>query len=328
MPRTGISVRQFAIFRILSGAALVSSYTPPFAGALQALLSGHPGGAIPATVHSIGFGLAALGGALVFLGLGRRVGAALAMVAPWAPVIQAGLSPAIADLRWSAFHFPLSAGIAVVFLLRSAPALLLLLAPRGDRFAAQRGEAEWRLSAPLQYLNAALLLGSTATLAVFPIYFSELLPWCLLYLILFVDWRILPGRRTTPENPPVAFFDGVCGLCDATVDFLMAEDDRKRLRFAAIQGRYAASALPEELRVALNSFALRDAEGLHTKSEAALRAAEYLGGIWSLGFVARLIPRRLRDRIYDWIARNRYRWFGVKESCRLPTAEERERFFP
>lgn len=141
---------------------------------------------------------------------------------------------------------------------------------------------------------------------------------------------------------PILFFDGVCGLCNGFVDFLMARDKRGAFRFAALQGETAAAALaPEDLpgeasppqgggdgAEALRSVILRDGEGLHRRSEAAIRCLAGLGGYWSLANLLRLVPRPLRDLGYDFIARHRYRWFGKRETCRMPTPAERGRFLP
>ena len=78
----------------------------------------------------------------------------------------------------------------------------------------------------------------------------------------------------------------------------------------------------------MRSILLRDRDGLHRKSDAVLRILVGLGGPWRLLGLLRLVPRPLRDIAYDFIARNRYRWFGKRDTCRMPTPEERERFLP
>jgi predicted DCC family thiol-disulfide oxidoreductase YuxK len=127
---------------------------------------------------------------------------------------------------------------------------------------------------------------------------------------------------------PVVVFDGVCGLCNATVDFLMRRDRRKRLRFASNQSAAGRALLarfgvdPEDVRTVY----LIEGDRLSRKSSAALRIARTLGLPWKLAYALVIVPRFLRDAVYDWVARNRYKWFGKKETCRLPTPEERARF--
>ncbi|QDU83379.1 hypothetical protein Pla163_04780 [Planctomycetes bacterium Pla163] len=125
-------------------------------------------------------------------------------------------------------------------------------------------------------------------------------------------------------------FDGVCNLCDATVRFVLERDRLGELRFAALgtpgaervlraAGVTDASKLPD-------SVLLVDADGVHARSEAALRIARHLRAPWRWAVVFRAIPRPVRDAVYRFIARHRYRLFGVRESCRLPRPDEAERF--
>lgn len=130
--------------------------------------------------------------------------------------------------------------------------------------------------------------------------------------------------------PGTVFFDGYCGLCDRFVTFLVRWDRRRALRFAPLQGETAAGRFAEGLRGADDpaSVIYEDAEGVHTRSTAALRALRALGGAWRLIGILELVPRVLRDGIYDWVARHRFRWFGRRESCRLPGPGEEEVFLP
>lgn len=131
------------------------------------------------------------------------------------------------------------------------------------------------------------------------------------------------------DGPPVVFFDGVCGLCNGTVDWLLARDRRARLRFAPLQGETARRLLGELPEDALEwTFLLRDGAGTHERSDAVLGALQHVGGPWSLIRVLRLVPRALRDAVYRFVARRRYRWFGRRDACRLPSTAERERFLP
>lgn len=127
---------------------------------------------------------------------------------------------------------------------------------------------------------------------------------------------------------PVLLYDGVCNLCDAAVQFVLERDREEQFVFAALQSDAADAALaqadaPEELP---DSMIVIDERGVHTRSDAALAVARRLGLPSSLLAVFALLPRFLRDPIYAWIARNRYRWFGRQAICRLPTPEVRARF--
>jgi len=127
---------------------------------------------------------------------------------------------------------------------------------------------------------------------------------------------------------PVLLFDGVCTLCDRSVQFVLDRDRAGVIQFASLQ-----SAVGQRLTArcgidtaAVDSLVFVDGGGCHVRSEAALRVAGYLTPPWRWGAVARVIPRGMRDRAYDWIARHRYRWFGTREACRIPTPEVRGRF--
>ncbi len=127
---------------------------------------------------------------------------------------------------------------------------------------------------------------------------------------------------------PIVLFDGVCNLCSGAVQFIIRRDPEGRFRFASLQ-----SPLGEELLARfgidpglLDSVILVEGDRWSKESDAALRVARGLGGAWKALAVLRVIPRPIRDAVYRLIARNRYRWFGKKESCWLPTPELRERF--
>ena len=138
------------------------------------------------------------------------------------------------------------------------------------------------------------------------------------------------GQQSAAHDGPILLFDGVCNLCDATVQFVIENDPKGRFRFASLQSEAARRLLaerdgpaPEELP---DSVVLLDDDGVHVHSDAALRTARRLRfPVALLGLLA-LLPRFLRDPGYRWIARNRYRWFGKQETCWVPTPELRERF--
>jgi predicted DCC family thiol-disulfide oxidoreductase YuxK len=132
-----------------------------------------------------------------------------------------------------------------------------------------------------------------------------------------------------PGDAPVIFFDGVCGLCNHWIDFVVARDRRRQFRFAPLQGETARDWLQLAADDSLSSVILCDKSGVYRKSDAVWRMLMRLGRIWWLaGGLLWLIPRPVRNWGYDIVARRRYRWFGQKETCRLPTADERERFLP
>ncbi len=127
---------------------------------------------------------------------------------------------------------------------------------------------------------------------------------------------------------PVILFDGVCNLCTASVRFLIARDRRKRFRFASLQSPAAERLLGPEagLRESLKTVVLVASGRVYWKSTAALLTTRHLDGLWPLLAVLLAVPRPLRDAIYDWIGRRRYRWFGKRELCWLPEDGLAERF--
>jgi predicted DCC family thiol-disulfide oxidoreductase YuxK len=133
---------------------------------------------------------------------------------------------------------------------------------------------------------------------------------------------------TSPRSGPIVFFDGVCGLCNRSVDLLLRWDRRHVLRFAPLQGSTAAQLLPPDRIIDLDSFVLIDDAGMHIRSTAVLRALEQVGGPWRAVVLLRVVPGFVRDAVYSWVARNRYRWYGQRAQCRLPTRQEAARFLP
>lgn len=126
----------------------------------------------------------------------------------------------------------------------------------------------------------------------------------------------------------ILFFDGVCGLCNGLVDFIIKIDHQKNIYYAPLQGEEAQKILGEKIRSLpdYDTVYFKDELGLHKKSTAILRLLYTLGGWWKLSAFALIIPKFLRDLIYDYVAKNRYKFFGKKETCRLPSSEERQQF--
>ena len=133
---------------------------------------------------------------------------------------------------------------------------------------------------------------------------------------------------------PILFYDGVCGLCNTLVQFLLKHDKRGRLRFASLQSDFAEKVLhrhgfdPKDLNTlhVVENYEQPD-ERLLQRSDAILRAGRELGGYWSvLAAMAKIVPRFLRDIAYRFVAQNRYRVFGKYETCMLPDPNQRSRF--
>jgi predicted DCC family thiol-disulfide oxidoreductase YuxK len=124
----------------------------------------------------------------------------------------------------------------------------------------------------------------------------------------------------------IVFFDGLCNLCNGFVDFVVRRDSVGVFKFAPLQGKAAQEKLTAELRGELRTVALWSQGQVYTKSDAALTVLTQLGGSWVLFKGFWLLPKFLRDLVYDLVAGNRYAWFGKRDTCRLPTEEERARF--
>lgn len=124
----------------------------------------------------------------------------------------------------------------------------------------------------------------------------------------------------------VVYFDGHCNVCNAFVDFLIRRDHRRRLKYAPLQGETARARLPIDLVTDLSTMVLEEPDRISKESTAAIRTIGHLGGMYSLMFVFLIVPRFIRDYVYRWVAAHRYLWFGKRDTCRLPTAEERAQF--
>jgi len=128
----------------------------------------------------------------------------------------------------------------------------------------------------------------------------------------------------------VIVFDGVCVLCNGWVRFLLRRDRRGRYRFAAMQGDSGRALLQAHGLDADDpvSFLLIEDGIAWTDTDAIVRVLSGLGGLWTMAALLRVLPRRVRDRLYRWFARNRYRIFGRYERCVLPSPEQAARFLP
>jgi predicted DCC family thiol-disulfide oxidoreductase YuxK len=126
----------------------------------------------------------------------------------------------------------------------------------------------------------------------------------------------------------VIFFDGVCNLCNRAVQFIITHDRSKYFKFAALQSDVAEAMLPDlNLKVKRgDSFILVENGKVFEQSTAALRVAKKLGGLWPLLYGFIIVPPLIRNAAYRFIARSRYKWFGRRESCWIPTPELKNRF--
>jgi len=129
-----------------------------------------------------------------------------------------------------------------------------------------------------------------------------------------------------PES--ILLFDGHCSLCNGAVDFVLKRDTRKKLLLASIQGTAGQGVLKKyELPPSyLDTLVLVEEGKVYLGSTAALRVARFLGRGWPLFYGLIIIPKGVRDRIYQWISRNRYQWFGRRDTCRIPSASESAHF--
>ena len=126
----------------------------------------------------------------------------------------------------------------------------------------------------------------------------------------------------------ILLFDGVCNLCNGAVNFIIDHDPKGHFQFAALQSDFGQKTLADlgYDQKDFDSLVLLSKGKVFKKSTAALRIANRLNGLYPLLYLFIIIPPFLRDAVYDLIARNRYRWFGKRDSCRMPTPELRSRF--
>lgn len=126
----------------------------------------------------------------------------------------------------------------------------------------------------------------------------------------------------------LVLFDGVCNFCNFWIQFALKHDKKGKLKFGSLQGTTAQQILPQyDIDPAVLTSVIFIEDGTaYRESTAALKVCKYLDGGWKLLYVFIIIPAFLRDGLYKWIGRNRYKWFGKQESCMLPTPEQRARF--
>ncbi|PYS69339.1 MAG: thiol-disulfide oxidoreductase DCC [Acidobacteria bacterium] len=132
---------------------------------------------------------------------------------------------------------------------------------------------------------------------------------------------------------PIVLYDGVCGLCNQLVQFLLKRDKQDHLRYASLQSDFASKILvrhglnPKDLDTVCVVINYQEPdERVLTKSTAILNVVKNLGGIWKVAALGKVIPRPIRDLFYELVARNRYRVFGKYETCMLPEPRHRAKF--
>lgn len=136
----------------------------------------------------------------------------------------------------------------------------------------------------------------------------------------------------------IILFDGVCNFCNSSINFIIAQDKTGIFKFAPLQSeagkeltakhglRFAGEGAPEGSGIPIDSVVLIEDDKAYTHSTAALRIARLLGGIWSLAYAFIIVPRPVRDIFYNLFARYRYKLFGKKDVCMMPTPELRQKF--
>jgi predicted DCC family thiol-disulfide oxidoreductase YuxK len=130
------------------------------------------------------------------------------------------------------------------------------------------------------------------------------------------------------NNQQIILFDGVCNFCNFWVNFIIDRDKKDLFRFVALQSEKGQELL-ERFKMdsnSLDTFVLIENKKVYTKSTAAIKISRNLVGIWRFLYFLILVPKPFRDFIYTLIAKNRYKFFGKRDTCRIPTKEEREKF--
>ena len=124
----------------------------------------------------------------------------------------------------------------------------------------------------------------------------------------------------------VVFFDGICNLCQYSVRYLIQHDKNKTLKFASLQGKHAKKMIQLNGVNSLESMVFFDGKELYKKSTAILKLFTVLGGWHKLLLVGYILPQFIRDSLYSFVAKNRYRWFGKQDYCMIPTIDLKDRF--
>lgn len=142
---------------------------------------------------------------------------------------------------------------------------------------------------------------------------------------------VIFNQRLLVDNnldKPIVFFDGHCVLCNGWVDFMLKRDKNSNLYYASLQGKTAQEQLLQQHRQTIDTIILKEGDQFHFQSSASLKAFSYLGGVYKLAKLFLIVPPFIRNFVYKIVSRNRYKWFGKNQTCRIPTEEEEIRFLP
>lgn len=130
------------------------------------------------------------------------------------------------------------------------------------------------------------------------------------------------------DNSPIILFDGVCNFCNSAVNFIIRRNKNANIFFAAMQSQ-AGQKILQQYSLPVNdmqSFVLIENGKAYKQSTAALRICRHLKGLWPLCYGFIIVPAFIRNAVYNWIAKNRYKWFGKRQQCMIPTPEVKARF--
>lgn len=139
----------------------------------------------------------------------------------------------------------------------------------------------------------------------------------------------MENEKQLPEGKHIVLFDGVCNFCNDSVRFIIKRDKNDLYRFASLEsglGQQLTSERGIDTRQVDSIILIQPGEAYYIKSDAALEIAKNLSGLYPLLGVFQYLPTGLRNLIYDYIAKNRYKWFGKKEACPMPSKEEQDKF--
>lgn len=132
-----------------------------------------------------------------------------------------------------------------------------------------------------------------------------------------------------PKDKKIILFDGVCNLCNSAIQFVIKRDKKDLFRFVALQsdlGKEICNYIGVDQKETDSIILYEPGIAYYHKSEAALKIASYLGSFYSLSSIFKIVPKKISDSVYDYVAKNRYRWYGKKESCMIPTPELKAKF--
>jgi predicted DCC family thiol-disulfide oxidoreductase YuxK len=141
--------------------------------------------------------------------------------------------------------------------------------------------------------------------------------------------KLLKYMLNLPQNKKIILFDGVCNLCDSAVQFVIKHDKQDVFRFASLQSEIGQEII-KHIGIDINNIdsiiLYQPGIAYYYKSEAALEIAKNLGGLFSFATIFKILPTALSNVIYDYVAKNRYKWYGKKDSCMIPTPELKSKF--